>query len=75
MGTTMHATWCFYVKNNEHIGLNPERLRAEFMSAAEGILFAEVMTDFSKRLKELDSRRREGIDRNELRPNLKQLPS
>src|SRR5512143_3849641 len=28
----------------ERIGLNPERLRIEFMSSAEGILFAEVMS-------------------------------
>ncbi len=37
----------------EHVGLNPERLRAEFMSAGEGIFFAEVMTDFGRRLREL----------------------
>jgi F420-non-reducing hydrogenase iron-sulfur subunit len=33
----------------EHIGLNPERLRIEFMSAADGILFTEVVNDFGKR--------------------------
>ena len=26
----------------EHIGLNPERLRIEFMSGAEGILLADI---------------------------------
>ena len=36
-----------------HIGLNPERLRIEQMSAGEGIRFAEVMNDFSKKLREL----------------------
>ena len=37
----------------ERIGVNPERLKVEWISAAEGIRFAEVMNDFSKRLKEL----------------------
>jgi len=36
-----------------HIGLNPERLRIEFMSAGDGILFAEIMSDFSKKVKQL----------------------
>ena len=35
------------------IGLNPERLRIEWISASEGMRFAEAMNDFSKRLKEL----------------------
>ncbi len=37
----------------EHIGVNPERLRLEWVSASEGMRFAEVMNDFSKRLKAL----------------------
>jgi len=37
----------------QRIGLNPERLRIEWISASEGMRFAEVMNDFSKRLKEL----------------------
>jgi F420-non-reducing hydrogenase iron-sulfur subunit len=37
----------------ERIGVNPERLKVEWISAAEGIRFAEVMNDFSKKLKEL----------------------
>ena len=37
----------------EHIGLNPERLRLEFMSSGEGILFTEVMNDFGKQVKAL----------------------
>ena len=32
-------------------GLNPDRLRLEWISASEGIRFAEVMNDFSKTLK------------------------
>ena len=37
----------------KHIGLNPERLRIEWVSSAEGIRFASVMTDFIRRVKEL----------------------
>ena len=52
----------------EHIGLNPERLRIEFMSAGEGILFAEVMNDFVKKVKELGPLGKgEGIDENGLK--------
>ena len=36
----------------EHIGLYPERLRIEFMSSAEGTLFAEVINDFVEQVKE-----------------------
>jgi F420-non-reducing hydrogenase iron-sulfur subunit len=36
-----------------HIGLNPERLRIAEMSAGEGIRFAEIMNDFSRKLREL----------------------
>ena len=36
-----------------HIGISPERLRIEQMSAGEGIRFAEITNDFSKRLREL----------------------
>jgi F420-non-reducing hydrogenase iron-sulfur subunit len=36
-----------------HIGLNPERLRIDQMSAGEGIRFAEIMNDFSKKLREI----------------------
>ncbi|ABC78913.1 methyl-viologen-reducing hydrogenase, delta subunit [Syntrophus aciditrophicus SB] len=35
----------------EHIGLNPERLRIEFISAGEGIRFAETMNDIEKNVK------------------------
>jgi len=55
----------------EHIGLNPERLRIEFMSSGEGILFTEVINDFGKKVKELGPLGKgEGIDENELKLNL-----
>jgi len=47
----------------ERIGLNPERLRIEFMSGADGILLAEVVNDFTRKVKELGPLGRgEGID-------------
>jgi coenzyme F420-reducing hydrogenase delta subunit/Fe-S-cluster-containing hydrogenase component 2 len=56
----------------EHIGLNPERLRIEFMSSGEGSLFAEVVNDFVKKVKELGPLGKgEGIDENELKSRLK----
>ena len=37
----------------DQIGVNPERLRLKWVSASEGIRFAEVVTDFTKMLTEL----------------------
>jgi coenzyme F420-reducing hydrogenase delta subunit/ferredoxin len=37
----------------EHIGLDPRRLRIAWISAAEGIKFADIMNDFSRTVKEL----------------------
>jgi coenzyme F420-reducing hydrogenase delta subunit len=55
----------------EHIGLNPERLRIEFMSSAEGILFAEVVDDFVSKVKELGPLGKgEGIDESGLKLRL-----
>jgi F420-non-reducing hydrogenase iron-sulfur subunit len=36
----------------EYAGLNPERLRLEWVSASQGIRFAEVVTDFTAKLRE-----------------------
>jgi len=50
------------------IGVNPERLRLEWVSASEGIRFAEVVTDFTKKLKGLGPLGKgEGMDRNGLK--------
>lgn len=58
----------------EHIGLNPERLRIEFMSSGEGIHFAEVMSDFGKKVKSLGPLGKgEGIDENELKAKLAEI--
>lgn len=37
----------------EQVGIDPERLRIEWVSAAEGIRFAEIMTDFTDKLKKM----------------------
>jgi F420-non-reducing hydrogenase iron-sulfur subunit len=56
----------------EHMGLNPERLRIEFMSSAEGTLFAEVINDFVEQVKEFGPLGKgEGIDETGLRFKLK----
>src|SRR4030065_1881704 len=58
----------------EYIGLNPERLKIEFMSSAEGILFAEVMSEFGNKVKELGPLGKgEGIDQNELKSKLAEI--
>ena len=58
----------------EHIGLNPERLRIEFMSAGEGILLAEVINDFSKKMEELGPLGKGGeIDKDELKSKLEEI--
>ncbi len=55
----------------ERIGLNPERLRIETMSSGEGTLFAEVMSGFGKKVKELGPLGKgEGIDENALKSKL-----
>jgi len=58
----------------EHVGLNPERLSINFMSSAEGILFARTVTDFSNKIKELGPLgEQEGIDNNELKTKLAEV--
>ena len=55
----------------KHIGINPDRLRLEWVSASEGIRFAEIITDFTKQLKELGPLGiGEGIDENGLKLKL-----
>ncbi len=58
----------------EHIGLNPERLRIAFMSSAEGTAFAEVLSEFGAKVRELGPLgKREGIDQGELRSKLAEI--
>ena len=58
----------------EHIGLNPDRLRIEFMSSAEGVVFAEVMSDFARKVRELGPLGYgEGLDENVLKARLLEM--
>jgi F420-non-reducing hydrogenase iron-sulfur subunit len=58
----------------EHIGMNPDRLRIEFMTSGEGNVFAEVVDDFTKKIRQLGPLgKAEGIDDNELKSRLEEL--
>jgi len=62
-----HLADCHYVDGNyralrmvsickkllEHIGVDPKRLRIEWVSASEGLFFAELISDFTRQLREL----------------------
>jgi len=55
----------------QHIGLNPERLRLDWVSASQGTRFAAVMNDFSAKLEELGPLGAgEGLDRKGLKLKL-----
>jgi hypothetical protein len=58
----------------EHIGLNPERLKIEFMSGAEANVFVEGVNGFVKKVKELGPLGEgEGLDRLELKSRLAEM--
>lgn len=58
----------------EHIGLNPERLRIEFMSSAEGSRFAETVNDFIRKIRAIGPfGGGEGLNENELTSRLNQI--
>jgi F420-non-reducing hydrogenase iron-sulfur subunit len=58
----------------EYIGLNPDRLRIEFMSSADGNLFAEVMAQFGSKVKTLGPLGvDEGLDEGELKAKLDEI--
>ena len=57
-----------------HVGVNPDRLRLEWVSASQGIRFAEIVTDFTARLKELGPLGSgEGMDQNALKLKLEAI--
>ncbi len=52
----------------EYSGLNPDRLRLEWVSASEGLRYAEVVTEFTDELKELGPLgESEGVNQKELK--------
>lgn len=58
----------------EHIGVNPKRLRIEWVSAGEGVRFANIMNEFSKEMEELGPiGKSEGIEESELKFKLESV--
>lgn len=58
----------------EYSGLNPDRLRLEWVSASEGIRYSEVVTEFTDELKELGPLgESEGVDQRHLKLKLEAI--
>jgi coenzyme F420-reducing hydrogenase delta subunit/NAD-dependent dihydropyrimidine dehydrogenase PreA subunit len=58
----------------EYIGLNPDRLRIEFMTAGDGILLTEVTNDFVRQVKELGPLgEAEELEKDELKSRLEEV--
>ena len=58
----------------EHLGLNPDRLSIEFMSAGEGNLFAELMNEFGLKINKIGPLGKiEGMEEVELKSRLKKV--
>lgn len=58
----------------EHIGVNPDRLRLEWISASEGMRYAEIMNDFGKKLRDMGPLgKSEGLDENTLKLKLESV--
>ncbi len=58
----------------EHVGLNPDRLRIQFMSGSEANVFVESVNDFVKKIKELGPiGKGEGIEPRALRAGLEEI--
>jgi F420-non-reducing hydrogenase iron-sulfur subunit len=58
----------------EHIGLNPERLKIEFMSGSEANVFVEAVNNFVRNVKEVGPfGQSEGIEKNELKARLAEV--
>jgi coenzyme F420-reducing hydrogenase delta subunit/Fe-S-cluster-containing hydrogenase component 2 len=58
----------------QHAGLSPDRLRIEWISASEGVRFAEVMNDFTDQLKKLGPRgEAEGMEEETLQARLEEI--
>jgi Fe-S-cluster-containing hydrogenase component 2 len=65
-----------FKKIMERMGLNPERLRIQFMSGAESNVFVETVNSFVKKVKEigpLGKGEGEGIDDDELKSRLAEI--
>ncbi|MDA8334596.1 MAG: hydrogenase iron-sulfur subunit [Peptococcaceae bacterium] len=84
-----HLNDCHYITNGnydalsmiqlcrkilKHIGVNPKRLRIEWVSAGEGIRFANIMNEFSVKMEKLGPLAGGGgIDEDELKSKLEEV--
>lgn len=84
-----HLNDCHYITNGnfdaasivqlckkilEHIGVNPERLRIEWVSAGEGIRFANIMNEFATKMEKLGPLGKgEGLEENALKYKLEEV--
>ena len=58
----------------EYIGINPKRLRLEWVSAGEGIRFANIMNEFAKEIENLGPLgQSEGIDEKKLKEKIEKI--
>ncbi len=58
----------------EHVGINPKRLRLEWVSAGEGIRFANIMNEFGKEIEDLGPLgKSEGVAPAELKSRLEKV--
>jgi F420-non-reducing hydrogenase iron-sulfur subunit len=58
----------------EHIGINPKRLRLEWVSAGEGIRFANIMNEFGADIEKIGPLgKSEGIDEDELQSRIESV--
>jgi coenzyme F420-reducing hydrogenase delta subunit len=58
----------------EHAGVNPERLRLEWVSAGEGIRFANIMNELGRQIEEMGPLgKSEGVDRAALKLRLQEI--
>jgi len=63
-----------YKRLLKHIGINPERLRLEWVSAGEGIRFANIMNEFGNKVKELGPLgQSEGLTLDEIKSRIEAL--
>ncbi|HOJ43976.1 MAG TPA: hydrogenase iron-sulfur subunit, partial [Syntrophorhabdaceae bacterium] len=64
----------FCKKLLEYIGINPDRLRIEWVSAGEGIRFADIMNEYSKQIEALGPLgHAEGLSQEELQKRIRDI--
>jgi len=58
----------------EKLGLSPERFRIEYVSAAEGVKFADLMSEMTEQMEKLGKEKIE-VENEKLRPLLERMLS